>query len=102
VGDPFITEFSQYSCTDKLQRGPEHLYFFLAARSEKITIDVDDEGAVKANFLVLADAPEPGRCVKYDENIGQVTVQAGRAYYIVIDSREERDAGKYSLRLACK
>jgi hypothetical protein len=97
-----VSLFNAYpSCGIPLQAGPENIFAFQTFFNAEVRVEIDDDRHSAVNFFVLADAPDPFRCIEADPHIGRFLAAAGRTYYIVADSETPFDAGAYRLKIDC-
>jgi cysteine-rich repeat protein len=100
--------FTDYICTESQngdidlwqELGPENLFAFYSIGFQKVKIDIDDPSGVHADAFVLADLPDPTRCIMGTDDSDHFHASPGRIYYFTVDS-EPGYEGPYEIEVDC-
>ncbi len=100
--------FTDYACAERNgdlelwqgELGTENLFAFYSIGFQEIDLDVDDPGGVHADVFVMADVPDPSRCILGTDDSGEFHASPGRIYYVAVDS-ELGYGGDYELEVDC-
>jgi hypothetical protein len=80
--------------------GPENIFVFSSFGFQEVELDIDDENGANIDVFVLADYPDPSRCIMAATNDDEFFAEPGRLYYVVMDSVAGHE-GEYRLEVDC-